>query len=464
VPRRRLRVDIVVVAAMSIIRPKFLQVLPDDIARVGVGADGACVLALVRYVTSLDGEHNGRVRIDGEMWWRASYAEIGESLGGVGLYSVRRIMLRLEEKGFLASRTPGISGGDQTKAYRTLSDQPMCDSATVVTSQCANPQGGVAESQGGVAESQGGVAESQGGGCESAHSSSSSEELKEELVEGGERGAEIMPIADLVPANQTNAPLPYLSLGFVPSQSEPTLGDITPPSRYCAKHQPSGLNAGKCWDCRSARDYRDQTWPITEDGRAYDIAIAIQCSGPSKKDVKIMRTQAMKNGGLATSDLRVLQAQALKDGLRSQSREIVDAEVVHELPDARPDLPQTGPPTRPGKKPPAAAPREEPVLDVEVEEQVSRHRTVEDQKAELRSMFPCDFDQAAVVPDDPLVVLKARYPDHDWSASTERNSDPGGPRPEPYPGRWSRRALRAETTPSTSPRSGQTDPTPGGSR
>jgi hypothetical protein len=86
----------------------------------------------------------------------------------------------------------------------------------------------------------------------------------------------IKPSADLVPAPvipnpiipNSGLPNPYLHLGFVSSVTEPPLGGITPPSRYCAKHQPSGTDES-CWPCGNARRYRDQEWPITERGREY---------------------------------------------------------------------------------------------------------------------------------------------------------------------------------------------------
>jgi hypothetical protein len=136
-------------------------------------------------VTDLDGEHNGRMCIDGDVWWQVSYADIGESLGGIGRYSVRRIMLRLEEEGLLEQRTPSSPDGDQTKAYRIPSDLPMCDSATAVTSQSA--------------ESQRGVADSQQGGCEIALSSSSVGELQK-FEEEGERPP-ARETSTLIPAN-----------------------------------------------------------------------------------------------------------------------------------------------------------------------------------------------------------------------------------------------------------------------
>lgn len=178
---------------MTIIRPKFVQVLRDDVQRVGV--ESAYVLALVRYVTALDGERNGRVVLEGTRWWQASYADIAESLGGaMSRYSVRRIMTRLEETEELMSRQPRICDGDQTKAYRIPSDQPMCENATAVTSQSAESQ---QDSPGGVAESAGGVAESQQGVLRNRTFFLPMEELKNKEL--GER--------ERVPAPATDPPL-----------------------------------------------------------------------------------------------------------------------------------------------------------------------------------------------------------------------------------------------------------------
>jgi hypothetical protein len=106
---------------MSAIRPRYLAVQHDDSERVGFIEAG--LLALVRYVTGLPGEHNGRVEIDGEMWWQASYTEIGDALGGLSRKTVGRIVRKLEADGELSSCSPDSFNGDQTKAYRVRSDQ-----------------------------------------------------------------------------------------------------------------------------------------------------------------------------------------------------------------------------------------------------------------------------------------------------------------------------------------------------
>ncbi|WP_280827254.1 hypothetical protein [Mycobacterium sp. OTB74] len=187
---------------MSVIRPQFLQVLLDDIARVGESA--ACVLALLRYVTDVDDEYNGRIRDDdGVMWWRASYTDIAASLGdSAKRYSVRRTLEKLESADEVKSWHPYSVDGDQTKAYRIPPEQPMCEIArgggeiaTALNGQVAKSPGGVAKSPGGVAKSPGGVAKSQRGGGEIARGGGEiaisyiEEEIeeREEREEQGER-------------------------------------------------------------------------------------------------------------------------------------------------------------------------------------------------------------------------------------------------------------------------------------
>jgi hypothetical protein len=98
------------------IRPKYLSVQRSDSERVGFIEAG--VLALVRYATSLPGEANGRVEIDGETWWQVTYPEIGDALGGVSRKTVMRIVHKLEADGELLSRQPDAWDGTQTKAYQ----------------------------------------------------------------------------------------------------------------------------------------------------------------------------------------------------------------------------------------------------------------------------------------------------------------------------------------------------------
>ncbi|WP_264044755.1 hypothetical protein [Mycolicibacterium rhodesiae] len=168
------------------------------------------MLALIRYVTGLPGEHNGRLLIAGQMFWQVTHREIGYVLGGLTRYTVGRIMSRLEEAGALECRTPGASGGDQTKAYRAA----MCESAhPPLTSnvqnrnspnqQCADSQQ-VADLQ--CANLQGAVANLHTHLYESAHSSSSVE-LSEEPEEA--------PNADFVVVDTPKAELPPLVAAVV---------------------------------------------------------------------------------------------------------------------------------------------------------------------------------------------------------------------------------------------------------
>lgn len=113
---------------MTALRAEFLKVLPADIGR--VGALGAAILALVRYVTAVSEDGASRLLIDGSVWWRASHSEIGRSLGGVTHDSVRRELGKLCRDGHLRSVPADLFAGDQTKAYQVY-DQPLRDSASV---------------------------------------------------------------------------------------------------------------------------------------------------------------------------------------------------------------------------------------------------------------------------------------------------------------------------------------------
>jgi hypothetical protein len=105
------------------IRPDFLKVLRGDVDRVGL--EGAHLLALIRYVTDLPGERNGRRKIDGHMCWLASYAAIADALGGTNSQKVGRLIRALQGKCELIGTAPDASDMDQTKAYRVPRD-PQC--------------------------------------------------------------------------------------------------------------------------------------------------------------------------------------------------------------------------------------------------------------------------------------------------------------------------------------------------
>jgi DNA-binding Lrp family transcriptional regulator len=159
---------------VSVVRPNFLQVQPEDIR---YGYDGACVLALVRYVTGLSGERNGRRLIGGEMWWHTSQPDIAASLGGdVSHDSIRRTVKKLEAAGVLLSR--GVNAADRAKAYR-VADQPGRENALTVTSHDA--------------KSPDPEAKSPDPRREIASGSSITEELEEQEIEGRGRARACAP-------------------------------------------------------------------------------------------------------------------------------------------------------------------------------------------------------------------------------------------------------------------------------
>jgi Helix-turn-helix domain len=89
------------------------------------------------------------------------------------------------------------------------------------------------------------------------------------ISSNGHMPTRIEPSTDLVVADQADdSDDLYLRLGFVPSASERTLNGVTPPSEFCAKHQPSGTE-GNCHPCGRARRYRHNQWPYTDPGIQY---------------------------------------------------------------------------------------------------------------------------------------------------------------------------------------------------
>src|SRR5262245_28607113 len=99
-------------------RPKFLPLLPADNERVGPAA--AAVLALVRYRTDVDDEQHGRIRHNGAIWWRASYAEISEQAGLTRDCVIGAIKRLERDKELLVRAGPGT---DRTRSYCVASDQ-----------------------------------------------------------------------------------------------------------------------------------------------------------------------------------------------------------------------------------------------------------------------------------------------------------------------------------------------------
>jgi len=231
--------------------PDFLRVLPADIGRVRY--DGAAILALVRYVTELPGETNGRKMVDGAMWWRATHDDIGEALGGVHSDSVRRTLLKLSDKGELLTRPAVAFYGDRAQAYR-VPDVPLRESA-----ECADVP---------LRESAECIPRKRGS---SSRESAESDPAKvrnlpitgelEDLSEG-EKGAalaereplDVEPVAD--PGNDP-PPKDQLAIQTDPAGAwvDAELVDDDPdpePQPYCDRHMPHGTDA-RCGACKRRR-------------------------------------------------------------------------------------------------------------------------------------------------------------------------------------------------------------------
>ncbi len=104
------------------------MVLPADILR--VGALGACILALIRYMTGIPGEANGRRVVDGQMFWRAAAPDIAKALGGgVSPRTVSATVRELVAAGHVTAIPAEDFYGDRAKAYRA-SDLPSATSDT----------------------------------------------------------------------------------------------------------------------------------------------------------------------------------------------------------------------------------------------------------------------------------------------------------------------------------------------
>ena len=160
------------------IRISFVQLLPEDIPRVGF--DGAAVLALIRFVTAVDDAREGRVVIDGETWWRTSHGKIGDLLGGVSDDRIRRIVSKLQKAGELTVVDPKDSY-DRTQLYR-VPDQSFRDIAEPLIShsvESRNAYRGIAES----------TPRNRGMHTAESRNVLSTQELEEELLEESEKAA-----------------------------------------------------------------------------------------------------------------------------------------------------------------------------------------------------------------------------------------------------------------------------------
>ncbi|WP_460359036.1 hypothetical protein [Mycobacterium sp. ZZG] len=254
--------------------PDFLMVLPADIGRVGVL--GATILALVRYVTTLPGETNGRKMVDGEMWWRASHDDIGQSLGGLHRDSIRRAVLKLQGAGELLARAPvDTFYGDRAQAYRAPdlplrgmqqgSDLPLRENAESITRNAASSCG-----------------ETQQAGAAKSPNLPISEELNKEGRENA-RAAEAEPLdVETVPDTGDEPPPPDFSdeepQPLDVEEIEPAIRELVAqridgtdaidgevidddsdpePQPYCDLHMPHGTD-NSCGACGRRRKLREK--------------------------------------------------------------------------------------------------------------------------------------------------------------------------------------------------------------
>lgn len=219
-------------------RPEFVMARTADIARVGpLGAD---ILALVRYATNPDMPHTHDAEA-GVLWWRASYEEIGDALGGVDKNIIGRAVRALERNGELVSQQ--TSDSDQRKRYRRPHEQSECDSASVLSSQNANPHDDPCETD---AESQETDAISDRTDADShqyQHGSAFSSTYKElpEIEEQGER-AHARKRAHTPPSIDSNSK-PH---GKIDETRDPE------PPKHCQDHHPNGTGT-PCKNCKIAR-------------------------------------------------------------------------------------------------------------------------------------------------------------------------------------------------------------------
>jgi hypothetical protein len=260
------------------IRPEFLMVSPAAYGRLG---GDAVALALIRYATSPRGSGHGRVVIDGETWWRASYTEIGDALGGVSRYTVRKIILRLVKNGELESLLEVRKDGDQTRAYRLASDQPSCGSDTASTSQVADrtqqPDGGVSDQQQGYVQADTACVPADTAPGPNGHRHyvvRKTEELPERTTEGGTRErATPAPTTSQALAVAVSQDKPaYNRLGFLATADDPYaeasfIHPVTnlrydrqsPPPLGCERH-PDNDYGGACARCAACRRVWTVDW------------------------------------------------------------------------------------------------------------------------------------------------------------------------------------------------------------
>jgi hypothetical protein len=241
-------------AGMTVVRPDFLKVLPDDVARVGL--DGAVLLALVRYATALSSECNGRMVIDDAVWWHTSHNDIGKSLGGVSHDIIRRLVSKLESVGALRICVPDVDN-NRLKAYR-LADLQLRDSTSPLTCNDAIPRNDDAIPRNGNAIPRSPLRDS-------ASFTTSLKNLKEEKEER-ERcaGASAPHVPDnsssslSVNGYQANNVIDVEVVDAEPVDSEP--------AQHCRAHMPYGTS-DSCGACKTARLNHDAWFKRQTSGR-----------------------------------------------------------------------------------------------------------------------------------------------------------------------------------------------------
>lgn len=241
---------------MSVKPPPFHRVLPDDIG--AYGFDGACVLALVRYVTALTGERNGRRLVDGEMWWQASHAEIGTVLGGGNRQSVGRAIRRLESDKALLSRFPDAVDGDQTKAYRVPDDEPE----KAADQQCSFSHTGADQQCSDLNRYPTSNVQNRTGTCSNLNTPLFKNELSsssvKELNKEGERSARGREPDEPLDVTAVPEPANALSPQSLLDENNIIDGELVDepedpePPEYCAAHMPYGTSES-CRGCKTAR-------------------------------------------------------------------------------------------------------------------------------------------------------------------------------------------------------------------
>lgn len=229
----------------------FIKVVPAEVLRLGV--DGAYLLAAVRWVTDIDDEKHGRVRIGDTIWWQASHAGIGAFVGIESHDKVRRIIDRLTAAGELEGLLASTYGRARVYAYRLPPEQQLRESASAATSDYADSRNGATPAASNYADPRNRERESAFAANANPRNPPLYTDLTD-LTEGGARAqAQEVALAAQAP--------PDVAISY--------LDNIDEPSRYCSRHQPSGTDkkCGRCADARIGWEkyHRDRPEPSATD-------------------------------------------------------------------------------------------------------------------------------------------------------------------------------------------------------